>query len=120
MKREGSPLLEEPELQLALANHYRTTDTAKAIQILQHALSLYKEEEEVDIMIPTALSGLYMKQQAYPQAYLWALVTNQLQGNKGGGKSPYIQLSEQQKEALGKQASQIVDQLHEGQYRPGG
>lgn len=120
LKREGSPLLEEPELQLALANHYRSTDTAKAIQILQHALSLYKAEEEVDIIIPTALSGLYMKQQAYPQAYLWALVTNQLQGNKGAGQSPYIQLTKDQKEAMEEQAEQIVDQLHEGQYRPAG
>jgi len=69
---EGQPVLEEPELQLALGGIYAKSEPQKAIALMQHALSLYREGDQVNGRILTSLSTLYMGQKQFGQAYLQA------------------------------------------------
>ena len=43
LAQEGTPSLEEPELQLALGGIYAKSEPEKAIRLMHHALSLYRE-----------------------------------------------------------------------------
>ncbi|WP_411910805.1 DUF2989 domain-containing protein [Aeromonas dhakensis] len=118
---EGQPALEEPELQLALGGIYAKREPQKAITLMQHALSLYREGDQVNGRILTSLSTLYMGQKEYGQAYLWGKVSESFQNAaevSASRFSLYHSLSKQQQEGLDSQAAILVEQLKSGTYRP--
>ncbi|HCT2506914.1 TPA: DUF2989 domain-containing protein [Aeromonas dhakensis] len=118
---EGQPALEEPELQLALGGIYAKREPQKAITLMQHALSLYREGDQVNGRILTSLSTLYMGQKEYGQAYLWGKVSESFQNAaevSASRFSIYHSLSKQQQEGLDSQAAILVEQLKSGTYRP--
>ncbi|HDX8644693.1 TPA: DUF2989 domain-containing protein [Aeromonas dhakensis] len=118
---EGQPALEEPELQLALGGIYAKREPQKAIALMQHALSLYREGDQVNGRILTSLSTLYMGQKEYGQAYLWGKVSESFQNAaevSASRFSLYHSLSKQQQEGLDSQAAILVEQLKSGTYRP--
>ncbi|WP_435301180.1 DUF2989 domain-containing protein [Aeromonas dhakensis] len=118
---EGQPVLEEPELQLALGGIYAKREPQKAIALMQHALSLYREGDQVNGRILTSLSTLYMGQKEYGQAYLWGKVSESFQNAaevSASRFSLYHSLSKQQQEGLDSQAAILVEQLKSGTYRP--
>ncbi|OZG40085.1 hypothetical protein CAK78_20645 [Aeromonas sp. A35_P] len=118
---EGQPALEEPELQLALGGIYAKREPQKAIALMQHALSLYREGDQINGRILTSLSTLYMGQKEYGQAYLWGKVSESFQNAaevSASRFSLYHSLSKQQQEGLDSQAAILVEQLKSGTYRP--
>lgn len=74
---QRSQELESPELQVALASYFVKFDRPKAIETLQHALELYREDDEVDIEIFQSLATIYLKENNYQQAYIWTSVARQ-------------------------------------------
>lgn len=120
LAHEGSPQLEHPELQAALAGIYARVDPPKAIGLLQHALSLYQPDDPVNVQLFASLSTLYMGQRDYKQAYLWARVSEAFHGPQldAGRLNRYAALSQAQQERLDEQAKEIATALRAGHYRP--
>ncbi|WP_439837173.1 DUF2989 domain-containing protein [Aeromonas enteropelogenes] len=121
MALEGKPVLEEPELQLALGGIYAKSDPAKAIDTLQHALSLYRQGDAVNSRLLTSLSTLYMGQKQYGQAYLWGKVSESFKGSPEVSTARfgiYHTLSKTDLEAYDKRAAELVEQIRQGNYRP--
>ncbi|WP_447831587.1 DUF2989 domain-containing protein [Aeromonas salmonicida] len=118
---EGQPVLEEPELQLALGGIYAKSAPQKAITLMHHALSLYGEGDKVNSRILTSLSTLYMGQKEYGLAYLWGKVSESFQDTPDVSAKRlglYHALSKADQEAWDSQAATIVEQLKSGTYRP--
>lgn len=118
---EGSPQMEEPALQEALAGIYEQANPAKAINLLHHAISLHRGEPPFNGRLASSLSTLYMGMRAYEQAYLWAKVseafldTPEISHQRLG---IYATLSQSQLSELDDQAEQIAKQIKKGRYRP--
>ncbi|MCO4205462.1 DUF2989 domain-containing protein [Aeromonas taiwanensis] len=120
MALEGTPTLEEPELQLALGGIYAKHEPQKAIALMHHALSLYREGEQVNSRILTALSTLYMGQKGFEQAYLWGKVSESFQEQQEVSSvrlGIYHAIGKAEQERLDEQAAVIVDALKQGTYR---
>jgi hypothetical protein len=120
MALEGSKALDEPELQLALAGIYAKIDAAKAIAILHHGLSLYREGEKVNSRMLTSLSTLYMGQKQYGLAYLWGKVSESFQDAPEVSAKRlgiYHTLSKSEQDGYDVRAAEIVEQLKHGNYR---
>ncbi|WP_421272379.1 DUF2989 domain-containing protein [Aeromonas taiwanensis] len=120
MALEGTPALEEPELQLALGGIYAKHEPQKAIALMHHALSLYREGEQVNSRILTALSTLYMGQKGFEQAYLWGKVSESFQEQQEVSSvrlGIYHAIGKEEQERLDEQAAVIVDALKQGTYR---
>lgn len=118
---EGSPALEEPELQLALGGIYAKQDPGKAITLMHHALSLYREGDEVNNRILTSLSTLYMSQREFGLAYQWGKVSESFQDGPGLSTTRmgiYHQIGKREQDAWDEGAATIVQQLKQGVYRP--
>lgn len=121
MALEGSAALEEPELQLALGGIYAKGEPGKAIALMHHALSLYREGDKVNSRILTALSTLYMGQKAFDLAYQWGKVSESFQDHpevSANRLGIYHAISKGEQEALDRVAATIVEQLKRGVYRP--
>lgn len=121
LAQEGSKGLEEPDLQLVLAGIYAKSEPDKAIAILHHGLSLYREGEQINSRLLTSLSTLYMSQKQYEQAYLWGKVSEAFPNNPEVSAKRfglYYSLSKPRQDALDAQAAEIVRQLQGGSYRP--
>lgn len=71
---EDTEKLETPKMQYALATYYVKIDTDKTINILYHALELYRPGEDIDVEIMKTLSSLFMDEEKHKQAYVWAKV----------------------------------------------
>ncbi|MGY3914435.1 DUF2989 domain-containing protein [Aeromonas australiensis] len=118
---EGQPVLDEPELQLALGGMYAKSDPEKAISILQHGLALYRKGEKINSRIFTSLSTLYMGQKQYGQAYLWGKVSESFQDAPEVSAKRfgiYHSLSKTEQDGYDVRAAEIVAQLKRGNYRP--
>ena len=118
---EGTPALEEPELQLALGGIYAKSDPEKAIATLQRGLSLYREGEQVNSRMLTSLSTLYMGQKQYGLAYLWGKVSESFQDAPEVSAKRfgiYHSLSKTEQDGYDVRAAEIVEQLKHGNYRP--
>ena len=117
---EGTPALEEPELQLALGGIYAKSEPQKAIALMHHALSLYGEGDKVNSRILTALSTLYMGQKAFDLAYQWGKVSESFQETPEVSSTRlgiYHAIGKEQQERLDQAAATIVDALREGSYQ---
>ncbi|WP_339766792.1 DUF2989 domain-containing protein [uncultured Paraglaciecola sp.] len=75
--QENQGKLNTPSLQLGLASYYVKFDLEKAKNALYQALSLYNQEDEIDTEIFISLSTINLKQENYPEAYVWAFVANE-------------------------------------------
>lgn len=118
---EGTQVLEEPELQLALGGVYAKREPRKAIALMLHALSLYGEGDEVNSRILTSLSTLYMGQKEFGLAYQWGKVSEAFQDVNEVSASRlalYHNISKGEQDAWDKSAETIVQQLKRGEYRP--
>lgn len=118
---EGTPELEEPELQLALGGVYARREPHKAIALMHHALSLYGEGDEINSRILTSLSTLYMGQKEFGLAYQWGKVSEAFQQENEVSASRlalYHNISKGEQESWDKAAAAIVQQLRLGEYRP--
>ncbi|MFB2864256.1 DUF2989 domain-containing protein [Aeromonas sp. MdU4] len=121
MALEGTRALDEPELQLALGGIYAKSDPEKAIAILHHGLSLYREGESVNSRLLTSLSTLYMGQKQYGLAYLWGKVSESFQDAPEVSAKRfgiYHTLSKTEQDGYDVRAAEIVQQLQNGSYRP--
>lgn len=119
LAQEGTPSLEEPELQLALGGIYAKSEPEKAIRLMHHALSLYREGDKVNSRILTALSTLYMGQKRFDQAYLWGKVSESFQESPEVSATRlgiYHAIGKEEQETLDDQAATIVDALRQGSY----
>ena len=120
MALEGTKVLDEPELQLALGGIYANSDPEKAIATLQRGLSLYREGEQVNSRMLTSLSTLYMGQKQYGLAYLWGKVSESFQETPEVSSTRlgiYHAIGKEQQERLDQAAATIVDALREGSYQ---
>ena len=118
---EGSPALEEPELQLALGGIYAQREPRKAIALMHHALSLYREGDKVNGRILTSLSTLYMRQQEFGLAYQWGKVSESFQDSpelSANRLGLYHAIGKGEQDAGDRLAATIVQQLQQGVYRP--
>lgn len=118
---EGSPVLEEPELQLALGGVYAKHEPRKAIALMHHALSLYGEGEAINSRILTSLSTLYMGQKEFGLAYQWGKVSESFQEASEVSASRlaiYHNISKGEQDAWDRAAATIVQRLRQGDYRP--
>lgn len=121
MALEGTKVLDEPELQLALGGIYAKSDPEKAIATLQRGLSLYREGEPVNSRMLTSLSTLYMGQKQYGLAYLWGKVSESFQDAPEVSAKRfgiYHSLSKTEQDGYDVRAAEIVEQLKHGNYRP--
>lgn len=117
---EGTPALEEPELQLALGGIYAKSEPQKAIALMHHALSLYGEGDKVNSRILTALSTLYMGQKAFDLAYQWGKVSESFQETPEVSSTRlgiYHAIGKEQQERLDQAAATIVEALRQGSYQ---
>lgn len=71
---EAAGQLEEPQLQIHLAEYYVKRDLDKTVLILYHALELYESGDEVNPEIFYTLSSIFLKQERFPRAYIWAYI----------------------------------------------
>lgn len=70
LEKQGK--LNTPSLQLGLASYYVKFDLEKAKRALYQALSLYTKDDDIDTEIFISLSTINLKQENYPDAYVWA------------------------------------------------
>ncbi|HEH9440663.1 TPA: DUF2989 domain-containing protein [Aeromonas sobria] len=121
MALEGTKVVDEPELQLALAGSYAKSDATKAIAILHYGLSLYREGDKINSRLLTSLSTLYMGQKQYGLAYLWGKVSESFQDAPEVSAKRfaiYHSLSKTEQDGYDVRAAEIVEQLKRGSYRP--
>lgn len=71
---EGTKALETPESQYELATYYTKIDLDKTLQLLFHALELYKIDEEINDDIFKSLSSIFAQKEEAKQAYIWIKV----------------------------------------------
>lgn len=74
---EAAGKLNEPALQVYLAEYYVKKDLDKTVRILYHALELYKSGDEVNPEIFYSLSTIFLKQERFPRAYVWAYIAKE-------------------------------------------
>ncbi|AWB67689.1 DUF2989 domain-containing protein [Saccharobesus litoralis] len=66
--------LETPDLQFKLATYWVKIDRDATIDILYHALALYKDGDKIDPEILKTLSTLYLKEDKLKHAYVWGRI----------------------------------------------
>lgn len=71
---EKTGQLETTELQIALASHYRKFNLDKTVEVLYHALELHDGESDINTDIFKSLSTIFLKQEEFSKAYIWAYV----------------------------------------------
>lgn len=69
--------LETPELQIALASYFIKKDLKETIKALYHALELYQEDDEVNTDIFKSLTTIFMKQEKFSNAFIWAYIARE-------------------------------------------
>ena len=115
---EGKKELETPDLQLALASYYISKDKDKTYQLLHHALSLYKKNENVNQDIIKSLATLSQQQKKLKEAYIWVLIANDMNMPvvKAKNIARLFLLTEDEQKVLNKKAVNILDNLQNGSY----
>lgn len=71
---KDSGQLETPELQFKMATYWSKIDRNRTIDILYHALSLYKPGADINPEILKALSTLFTKEEKLKHAYVWGRI----------------------------------------------
>ncbi|EPV2527652.1 DUF2989 domain-containing protein [Vibrio alginolyticus] len=73
LQMEGSPQLNNAEMQYALATFYTNRDTKKTLELLNNALSL-SDEDNINPVILKSMASIHQGLGDKEQAYLWAMV----------------------------------------------
>lgn len=118
LRLEGTPALETPDLQLALATFYIAKDRAKTQTLLLHALSLYKANQSVKPEIIQTLATLSHQQGRRDQAFLWSMTGIALDMPIASEeKLAFLYpMSDTQRAALTAQALVIAEKLRQGAF----
>ncbi|MBT0586550.1 DUF2989 domain-containing protein [Alteromonas oceanisediminis] len=93
LQHEESGQLETAELQVSLATYWVKRDSAKAINALYSALSLYDKDEVIDTEIFSSLYTLHYERKAYEQAVVWGLVGEKF-GDEKLNRAALLQIAE--------------------------
>ncbi|WP_087019179.1 DUF2989 domain-containing protein [Thaumasiovibrio subtropicus] len=116
---EGTPQLDTPALQLALASYYASFDKKRTQRILQRGLELVEGEEnfEPDLIITLATMSHQLKQRY--AAYTWSKVAQHFElpvANQARLEQLYP-MPEEQYKYLNDVAKRIAKDLKRGHYR---
>lgn len=77
LKLVNTPALEKPDLQVKLAEYFVKSDLDKTVNTLYRALELYQSGDVVDPEIFYSLSTIFLKQERFPRAYVWAYIAKE-------------------------------------------
>lgn len=116
---EGTPALETPDLQLALASFYTHKDKEKTIRLLKHALELYEKGQSIKPEIIQSLATLSHQTGANDQAYLWAQVGTELETSVTSQEKliHLYPMPEERRQQLNTTAEKIAKTLKLGNFR---
>lgn len=116
---EGTPQMQTPELQLALATYYTKHDSQKTFRLLYNALRLYDKGDRINPEIPTTLVSMYLKARNGAEAYVWSRVA-WLLGQENLDKNSMktiVPATQAEYEAWDDRAEAIVDAIEDGQFK---
>ncbi len=119
LQLEGTPGVESPEMQYALATLYITKDPAKTIKLLNHALEL-SPADKINSEILKSLASSYQAQGDKEHAYLWAMVGK----NYNVPVASKIELTllygfdDEKFKRLDELASTVIEAIEKGQFKP--
>lgn len=119
LNQAGNPLMQQPELQKALAELLAPRDKQAAEQALHQALGLYPAGATIDTGIIANLINLYISGKRYSDAWVWARVLVSLDQQAGvnlNRMDAYARFDEQQQQDMQQQADHIVQRLKNGTY----
>ncbi|MGF1683352.1 DUF2989 domain-containing protein [Photobacterium minamisatsumaniensis] len=119
LKLEGTPALETPEMQLALATFYTDKDKAKTMVLLQRALTLYDKNQKVKPEIIQSLATISHQDGNIDHAYLWAMIGSELKIPVSSREKliAFYPMADQQRETLDRRAKQIAKAINRGEYK---
>ncbi|WP_102797018.1 DUF2989 domain-containing protein [Bowmanella denitrificans] len=118
LEYEKTNQLQYPEMQVALATYYIKFDRPKTIQLLYHALELYKEGDEVDPEIFRSLTSLFMKEEQLDWAYLWGYAGREfgVEDLDLTSLEALLQKQSRQLKPIREKADAYVDMIEEGRF----
>ncbi|MDA9557369.1 DUF2989 domain-containing protein [Vibrio sp.] len=119
IKLEGTPALEKPQMQYALATYYTTSNLEKAMGYLHRSLELSNEKTAMPVVY-SALASLYYKQNQYEASYVWTSVAKLSDKEKVAENqmlNVLFEFPEEEKERLEEQAETFLDNIHDGIYK---
>ena len=77
LQLDAAGKLQEPQLQVFLAEYLVKRDLDRTVLTLYRALELYKSGDEVNPEIFYTLSTIFLKQERFPRAYIWAYIAKE-------------------------------------------
>ncbi|MCW8328319.1 DUF2989 domain-containing protein [Photobacterium sp. SDRW27] len=116
---EGTPALETPDLQLALATFYTYKDKEKTIRLLKHALELYERGQKIKPEIIQSLATLSHQTESNQNAYFWAKVGTELETSVASQDKliSFYPMPEEQREKLDEKAEEVATAIQRGKFR---
>ncbi|PSW21032.1 DUF2989 domain-containing protein [Photobacterium sanctipauli] len=116
---EGTPALETPDMQLALATFYTTNDKEKTVGLLKHALELYNKGEKVKPEIIQSLATIAHQSGDTELAYLWSMIGNELEMQIGSRDKliAFYPMADQKREAIDQRAGDLAEAIARGKFR---
>lgn len=115
---EGTPKLETPTMQLALATYYTYKDKDKTLVLLKHALELYKKGDKIQPEIIQSLATISHQEGFSQNAYIWATVGSHFNlpvANREKLAALYP-MADSQRETLDNSANKITNALRKGEF----
>ncbi|UTV26891.1 DUF2989 domain-containing protein [Photobacterium atrarenae] len=118
LQLEGTPALETPELQLALATFYTEVDKEKTIQLLKHALELYTGEQPIQPEIIQTLATLSHQNKSTDDAYLWAKIGTELGASVASQDklNSFYPMANAHRQQLDEKALRIAKSIRRGEF----
>ncbi|UXI02890.1 DUF2989 domain-containing protein [Photobacterium sp. TY1-4] len=119
LQLEGTPALETPELQLALATFYTEVDKEKTIQLLKHALELHTGEQPIQPEIIQSLATLSHQTESATEAYLWAKIGTDLGASVASQEklNNFYPMTDEERQRLDEKALQVAKSIRRGKFR---
>ncbi|WP_112478330.1 DUF2989 domain-containing protein [Vibrio variabilis] len=117
---EGSPQLDTPQLQYALATYYISRDKTKTYQLLNRSLMLSEGVSSVNNDVIQALASVTQSLEQPEQSYLWAMVATKFDIPIASENELRLMfnLSESTYKRLQKQADIVTKAIKSGDYTP--
>jgi hypothetical protein len=115
---EGTQELNTPQLTYGLATYYIKRDLPRTIGLLYKSLSLYQEDEVINLEIFKSLSSINLKLEKHANAYLWAKIAKLAGAQDVNLEELKIELSNQGKatNALDDLAADTYDSIVDGEF----
>lgn len=117
---EGSPQLDTPELQYALATYYISRDKTKTYQLLNRSLELSQGVSSVTNDVIQALASVTQSLDQPEQSYLWAMVATEFDIPIASENELRLMfnLTDSNYERLQEQAEIVTKAIKNGDYSP--